>query len=362
MTRLTAILQEKKLPPFNWTAAWLLIAGVVAAILGWVYFPERKRRLTRQEKVENRAGYAFISPWIIGTVFFTLGPMLFSLIMSFTKWDAILPAQGRGFGNYAEALSPTADARFWKSMTITATYVFASVPFGIIVALGLAVLLNTKVKGIGFYRTCFYIPALASAVASSLVWQKMFQQDGGLINTIIYGPSGKGNILGVGGAISHFAGKPEAANWLGNERLAIWAFILMSIWSAGGTMIILLAGLQGIPQFYYEAATLDGANGWQRFRAVTFPLLTPSLFFTLITGVIGAFQVFTQVFVITTSSLGGPNDSTRVFMVHLYEAAFKNLRMGYAAALAWLLFIVILFFTLLQWQLNKKVYYEAETR
>ncbi len=359
-SRLNDILREQKLPEFNWTGAWIVIAGIVAALIAWIYLPERRRRLSRQERVENRVGYAFISPWIVGTLLFTLGPMLFSLMMSFTTWDSILPAQNRGFGNYAEAFGK--DPRFWKSMGVTALYVFASVPCGILIALALAVLLNTKVKGIGFYRTCFYVPALASVVASSLVWQKMYQQDGGLINSVIYGPSGKGNLLGIGSFVSHVAGKPEAANWLGNEHLAIWAFIIMSLWGVGGAMIILLAGLQGIPQFYYEAATLDGANGWQRFKTVTFPLLTPSLFFVLVTGVIGAFQVFTQVYVITMGSLGGPNDATRVFMIQLYEAAFKNLRMGYAAALAWILFAVILIFTLIQFRLQKRVYYEADVR
>lgn len=359
-TRLRDILKEQKLPDFNWLAAWLVILGIVFALVGWVYLPERHRRLSRQEKIESRTGYVFISPWIIGTLVFSLGPMLVSLMMSFTNWDIILPAQSRGIANYTEAF--TNDPRFWKSMGVTAVYVFASVPLGIIVALALAVLLNTKVKGLGFYRTCFYMPALASAVASSLVWQKMFQQDGGLLNTVIYGSSGNGNLLGIGTVMEHMGGKAGPANWLGNERLAIFSFILMSMWSVGGSMIILLAGLQGIPQFYHEAATLDGANAWQRFRTVTFPMLTPSLFFVLITGVIGSFQVFTQVFVITTGNLGSPNDATRVFMIHLYEAAFRNLRMGYASALAWILFIVILIFTMLQFRLNRKVYYEADVR
>jgi multiple sugar transport system permease protein len=159
--------------------------------------------------------------------------------------------------------------------------------------------------------------------------------------------------------LSGVTGSPDMANWLGHESLALPSFVLMSFWAVGASMVILLAGLQGIPNVYYEAALLDGAGPWQRFKAVTFPLLTPALFFVLITSVIGSFQVFTQVFVITLGG-GGPNDSTRVFMLHLYDNAFKNLRMGYASALAWVLFVVILVFTLLQFQLNKKVYYEGE--
>lgn len=358
--RLDDILAQQKEPPLNWGAAWVFLGGVLLAVLGWVYLPERRKRYSPREKTESRVGYWFLSPWIIGTLIFTLGPMLFSLVMSFSTWDIIRPAQFHGLGNYREAL--TGDPRFWKSLEVTAIYTALSVPLGIIVALALALLLNLKVRGIAFYRTCFYMPALASTVAISLIFQKMFQQDGGLVNSIIYGSSGKGNLLGLGSLLGKVSEKPtEMANWLGNEHLALGSFVLMSLLSVGTGMMILLAGLQGIPQFYYEAATLDGASAWQRFRSVTFPLLTPALFFVLVTGVIGAFQVFTQMFVITMGT-GSPNDSTRVLVLHLFDNAFKNLRMGYASALGWVLFIIIMIFTLLQFQLNKKVYYEADAR
>lgn len=357
--RLDDILKEERLPKLNWTAAGVFMAGLVLALIAWIYLPERKKRLLPRERRESRIGYAFISPWIVGMLLFTLGPMLICLVMSFTDWDTIQPARWRGVGNYAEAF--TKDPRFWKSLVVTGVYTLFSVPLGMLIALGLALLLNVKVRGIALFRTCFYLPALASTVAASLVMRKVFQQDGGLINSVIYGSSGQGNFLGLGSLLSAASNSSDMANWLGNEHLALPSFILMSFWAVGGSMIILLAGLQGIPQFYYEAATLDGASAWQRFKTVTFPLLTPSLFFVLITSVIGSFQVFTQVFVITMG-LGGPNDATRVFMLHLYDNAFKNLRMGYASALAWVLFVVILLFTLLQFQLNKKVYYEAEVK
>jgi multiple sugar transport system permease protein len=359
-SRLHDILKKESLPNLNWTGAIIFMVGIVCALLGWVYLPDRKQKLTSRLKLESRTAYWFLSPWIIGTVLFSLGPMLVSFIMSFTDWDIILPAKARGLGNYSEAF--TSDPRFWKSLEVTGLYTLFSVPLGIAVALGLALLLNIKVRGIAFFRTCFYLPALGSTVGLSLIFQKIFQQDGGLVNSAIYGASGKGNLLGVGTILGKASGQPhEMANWLGNEHLALPTFVLISLLSVGGAMIILLAGLQGIPQFYYEAATLDGASVWQKFKAVTFPMLTPSLFFVLVTGVIGSFQVFTQVFVITLG-MGSPNDATRVFMLHMYDNAFKNLRMGYASALGWILFVVILLFTLLQLRLNNKVYYEADVK
>jgi multiple sugar transport system permease protein len=174
---------------------------------------------------------------------------------------------------------------------------------------------------------------------------------------VIYGPEGDGNLLGIGSLISTITGSSQPANWLGDDRLALSAMIIMSLWGAGGGMIILLAGLQGIPAQYYEAARIDGAGVWRRFVSVTMPMLSPALFFTLVTGFIGAFQVFTQAFVMTS---GGPNDATRFFSLHLYENAFYSLRMGYASALAWILFAIILVFTAIQFRLNKFVYYESQ--
>jgi len=357
--RLNDLLKQESLPKLNWAGAILFMLGLLLALLAWIYFPERGKRQGPRERTESRVGYLFLLPWIVGMVFFTLGPMLVSLIMSFADWDIIRPAHFRGVGNYSEAFS--SDPRFWKSLEVTGAYVLMSVPAGIVVALVLALLLNVKVRGIAVFRTCFYLPALASTVALSLIFRKLFAQDG-LINAVIYGRNGDGNLFGLGSLLGRISGQPhDMANWLGNEHLALPSLSIMSLLSVGGSMVILLAGLQGIPQFYYEAATLDGAGPWQRFRTVTFPLLTPSLFFVLITSVIGSFQVFTQVYVITMGA-GSPNDSTRVFMLHLYDNAFRNLRMGYASALAWVLFVVIMIFTLLQFQLNRKVYYEAEAK
>ncbi|MCE9559650.1 MAG: extracellular solute-binding protein [Armatimonadetes bacterium] len=355
--RLVQILKQQDLPAVNWTAGaiggTLLIAGIVAL----VYWPDRKWKMTRRERQENRAAYWFLTPWLIGIVVFTLGPMVLSLIMSLADWDIITPAKWRGAGNFSEAVS--GDPRFWKSISVTGIYSAISVPLGILVSLGLALLLNTKVKGIALFRTCFYLPSLASAVASALIWRKIFQGEGGMLNYVLYGSNGQGNFLGIPHLLSNITGSTEPANWLGHEKLALPAFTIMSIWGAGGGMIILLAGLQGIPQHYYEAAKLDGAGPWRVFRNVTFPLLTPSLFFTLITGVIGSFQTFTSAFVMTS---GGPNDATRFYILHLYDQAFGNLRMGYASALAWILFLITLGFTFAQWRLNKYVFYESEAK
>lgn len=351
------IKRKRDIPPFNWPAALVFCAGIVAAIISWVYLPEKGKKLSRQERHENFAGYIFILPGILGLLLFTLGPMLMSLMMSLADWDIIRPAGWRGLGNYQEAFFE--DARFWKTLTVSAVYTLISVPIGVIASLALAVLLNTNVRGIPLFRTIFYLPALASAVASSLIWQKVFQKEGGLLNTLLYGSEGTGNLLGIGSLLSNYAGRPGPVDWLGNEKLALPSICLMSLWGVGGGMIILLAGLQGVPAHYYEAAKLDGASPWKQFWSVTVPLLAPSLFFVTVTGVIGSFQVFTQAFVVTK---GGPNDATRFYMLHLYEAAFRNLQMGYASALAWILFAIILVVTGIQFYFNKFVYYEAELR
>lgn len=334
--RLDAILKEESLSPFNWTVGWISAGVLVLLGLGWIFGPDLRVKRSNIEKKEGRTAFWFVFPWTIGALFFTVGPIIASFLMSFANWDIIQPAASRGLGNYQEAL--TQDPRFWNTVKVTAIYTVVSVPLGMVVALALALLLNTKVRGMPLFRTMFYMPALASAVASALIWRKIFQPEGGLLNTILFGADG------------------QALNWLGDERLALPSLILMSLWGVGGGMVVLLAGLQAIPEYYFEAATLDGATPWRKFRAVTFPLLTPALFFTLITGVIASFQVFTQAFVMTQ---GGPNDSTRFYMMHLYDQSFGSLRMGYASALAWLLFLVILAVTWFQWKLNKHVYYEG---
>jgi multiple sugar transport system permease protein len=227
--------------------------------------------------------------------------------------------------------------------------------------LGLALLLNQKVRGVPLWRALYYIPSLASGVATSLIWMKVFNPETGLLNALIYGPNGDQNFLGLGTFLSNLAGTPDRAiNWLGNPATVLPAFIIMGMWGAGGGTIIFLAGLQGISTTYYEAATLDGASAWRKFRSVTLPLLTPTLFFSVITGVIGALQVFTQAFIITD---GGPDRATMFYMLNLYKKAFGELKMGYASALAWILFVIILIITVIQLRGSKRwVFYEGDLK
>lgn len=349
--RLLTILKEENLPPFDWR--WGGLAGMVlfGGSLAWIYGPEIRKRRSKAEKAENRASLFFLSPWIIGTLIFTVGPMIFSLLMSFSNWDIIQPAEWRGVGNYREAMLQ--DARFWNTVKVTSIYTIVSVPLGLVVSLALALLLNVKVKGMPIYRTMFYLPALSSAVAASLIWRKVFQPEGGLLNVLLFGQDGERNLFGIA---SWLGTNGQLPNWLGDENLALPSLIVMSLWGVGGGMVILLAALQAVPDFYYEAATLDGAGPWHKFKVVTLPMVSPALFFALITGVIGSFQVFTQAYVMTQ---GGPNDATRFYMLHLFDNSFGNLRMGYASALAWLLFAVVFVITKIQWKLNKYVYYEG---
>jgi len=352
--RLDSMLVDEHLSPFNWTYGIFAGALIVGGILLWTYWPERKVKYSNREKNESRAAYKFISPWLIGMSVFTLGPMILSLLMSFADWDIITPARWRGVQNYVEA--GVVDPLFWKSMTVTFIYTIFSVPLGILTALMLALLLNQKIKGVPLFRAIYYVPSLASLVASSLIWRKIFNPENGLLNTLIYGQHGSW----LGDRLSAIAGTPgKHLDWLGSEKFALPGMILMSLWFAGGGMIIMIAGLQNIPQHYYEAATLDGAGIWGKFKAITLPLLTPTLFFALVTGFIGSFQVFTQSFVMTQ---GGPNDTTRFYMYKLYQNAFEQLRMGYASAGAWVLFAIIMVVTLIQFRVSKWVYYEADTR
>ena len=355
--RLNALRRDEGLPEFNWlygVGAGLLI---VLALVGFVYLPERGRRSSARQKQESKSALKFLAPWLIGLGVFTLGPMILSFLMSFADWDIITPAKWRGSGNYIEAF--TADPRFFVSLKVTLIYTVVAVPVGLLGSLVLALLLNQKVRGMPIYRTLFYIPSLASLVAAALIWRKIFQPEGGLLNSILYYPGGHGNFLGIPNWLSNFGKPGEPINWIGNEHTALPALILMSLWGIGAGMVIILAGLQNVPEFYLEASSLDGANAWQRFRAVTWPLITPAIFFTLVTGLIGSLQVFTQAFVMTG---GGPGDSTRFYMLHLYNQAFQSLRMGYASALAWVLFVIILGLTLLQFRASRWVYYEADTK
>lgn len=285
--------------------------------------------------------YLFISPWLLGFFIFTVGPMLYSLYMSFTDFSGIGSAKFVGLQNYITMF--TNDPLFWKSLWNTFYYTVLGVPLGLVVGYLLALLLNSKVKGLGAWRTVFYLPSLVPAVASSLLWMLIFQPD-----------------FGVANAILRFAHMPTS-NWLLSEVMSKPTLIIMSLWGAGGGMVIYLAGLQQVPVSLYEAADLDGASTLRKFFTITVPMTSNVIFFNLIMGLIGSFQIFTQAYVISNGK-GSPNNSTLFYVLYLYQNAFSFFKMGYASALAWILFLIILVVTIVQFKVfGDKVYYGDST-
>jgi multiple sugar transport system permease protein len=297
--------------------------------------------MTRRQKREALEGVLFASPWLVGFVLFTAGPMIASFLLSFTEWNGITPVSELrwvGLENYTTLFKQ--DRSFAKALQNTAFYAVFSVPLGMVTALGLAVLLNQRVRGLAFFRTVFYLPSVVSGVATAMLWLWLFNPSFGGVNWLL--------------RQLHL---PEPG-WLTDESTAIWVFIFMSIWGAGNAMLIYLAGLQGVPEHLYEAAALDGAGPATRFRHVTLPMLTPTLFFNLVMGIIGSFQVFTSSYVMTG---GGPNEATLFYVLYLFQKAFEQFQMGYASAMAWVLFAIVLALTLLVLRSSKRwVYYEGE--
>jgi len=276
--------------------------------------------LARREAVTF---YLAISPWLIGFLLFTLGPMLLSLYVSFTDWDLLTSPVWNEFENYRQMLD---DTRFLQAMKVTVLYTLVYVPLDMIGGLALALLVRARLRGISIFRTIYYLPTVFSGVAFVVVWMWMLNPRGGLINLIL----AQFGIVGP--------------RWLLDPDLALWSLIMMSFWGWGRSMVIFLAGLQTIPGELYEAAAIDGAGSFRQFTFITLPLLTPTIFFNLVLSVIFTFQTFTSAFVATD---GGPLDATLFLVLYIYKQAFQFFNMGYAAAIAWILFIVIMIFTLL---------------
>lgn len=276
--------------------------------------------LARREAV---AFYLAISPWLIGFLLFTLGPMLLSLYVSFTDWDLLTSPVWNEFENYRQMLD---DTRFLQAMKVTVLYTLVYVPLDMIGGLALALLVRARLRGISIFRTIYYLPTVFSGVAFVVVWMWMLNPRGGLINLLL----AQFGIVGP--------------RWLLDPDLALWSLIMMSFWGWGRSMVIFLAGLQTIPGELYEAAAIDGAGSFRQFTFITLPLLTPTIFFNLVLSVIFTFQTFTSAFVATD---GGPLDATLFLVLYIYKQAFQFFNMGYAAAIAWVLFIVIMIFTLL---------------
>ncbi len=298
------------------------------------------RELSFDRRREALAGYLFISPWLIGFIVFFVGPIIASFILSFTQWNIVGVPQWVGLENYQTIF--TNDPRFIKAIQVTLTYSVFYLPLEVSCGIGLAVLMNRKLKGIGIFRTLFYMPSVVPQVAAALVWLWMLNVRYGVINTLL-------GSVGVKGP-----------NWLGSPSYVLPSLILIALWGVGGTAVIYLAGLQNIPEVFYEAATVDGANGVQKFFRITLPLLSPTIFFQLVLGLIGVFQTFTPAYVAAGGS-GGPLQSGLFYMLYLYNRGFVTLRMGYASALAWILTVFILIVTVIVLRSSRYwVYYETD--
>lgn len=294
--------------------------------------PVTRRRVSRLKLQEWRDGWIFASPFLIGFVIWWLGPMLYSLFIVTQDWNLLSAPKFVGLQNLYALFD---DKLLGKSLTVTAYYTFVGVPIQLVVALILALAINNNIRFRTTYRTIFFLPTIVPAVAAALGWIQIFYPTGGLLN--------------------YYLGLDY--RWLLDPKLAIPALIVMSLWGVGTQMIICLAGLQNIPEELQDASKVDGANRWQHFFYITLPMLSPVLFFLLIIGIINSFQVFTSALVMTN---GGPMNATLFTVLYLYTLGFKLFRMGYAATVAWVLFMIIMIFTFIQFQLSRKwVFYEA---
>lgn len=297
--------------------------------------------MTALEKRNLRNGLLFCAPWLIGLSVFTACPVGASLFYSFCDYSVLQAPVWSGLENYERMLR---DSVFWLSLKNTLIYALLSLPAGMVVALGLALLLNTGARGMPFFRAVFYLPSIVPLVASAMLWMWIFNGKFGLLNWVL------------GPVFRLFGATPPA--WLGDPAWAKPALALMSLWGVGNSMIIYLAGLQNVPRELYEAAEIDGARVWHRFWHVTLPMISPVIYFNLIMGIIGTLQVFTQVFVMTGGADGAPARSTLFYALYLFSVAFYDLRMGYASAMAWVLFLIIVALTWLATRLTeKRIYY-----
>ncbi|WP_353895368.1 carbohydrate ABC transporter permease [Glycomyces tritici] len=299
--------------------------------------------MSKRRKKEAFYFWLFISPWLIGFVGFLLGPMIASVYISLTEWDSFTPPEWVGLNNYTKAL--TEDPIFWKALWNTFFYAAISVPLGLIIGVWLANLLNKRVRGRKLFRTFIYLPTLVPLVATAMVFK------------MVLAPSGPLNdLLGWFGV--------DGPDWLLSTTWIKPALIILSVWGAGGATVLLLSAMNGIPRELYEAAEIDGASSWRQFWSVTFPQITPVIFFNLIMGLIGAFQIFSQVYILAPGgNVGGPDNASQMVVTLLFQEAFSFYHFGYASAVAWLLFIVILLLTLIAFRTaGKWVFYETEVK
>jgi multiple sugar transport system permease protein len=288
---------------------------------------------------EAIAGYLFIAPWLVGFLVLILGPIIASFYYSLTDYQIVKPPTFIGLDNYQRMFE---DDLVWQALKVTTIYVAVSTPLVLCLSFGVAVLMNQQVRGVGLWRTIFYLPNLIPIVATTMLWLWLFNPDFGLFNMLL-------RQVGVEGPL-----------WLRSTDWALPSLILMSLWSVGGPMLVYLAGLQGIPTELYDAVAVDGGGSWARFWTITVPMMTPVIFYNLVLGMIAGFQVFAQPLIMTG---GGPRYATYFYVLYLYENAFKYFRMGYASALAWLLFLIILALTIIMFRWSAFwVYYEGAPR
>lgn len=291
---------------------------------------------------EALAGYLFLLPWLLGLLLFIASPMLTSGFLSFTRYDVVNTPKFVGLKNFIEIF--TKDRLFWPSLLLTFRYALIVVPFSLVGSLAAALLLNQALRGTTWFRTFFFLPHLTPIVAAAVLWGWIFNPDVGPINHWIRTITSSDN----------------APGWFRDPDWAMTGLVIMAMWGAigGNTMLIFLAGLQGVPQELYDAAVVDGAGLWAKFRNVTIPMLTPTIFFNMVLGIIGALKVFAAAFIATE---GGPAYATWFYALHIYDKAFRSFEMGYASALAWIFFFVLFVFTYVQFRQSRRwVYYAGE--
>jgi multiple sugar transport system permease protein len=304
------------------------------------YPPSRRRggRLLRREAVD---GYLMIAPWILGILLFTGGPLLFNLALIFLDWSILTPPKFAGLDNVSRLLS---DRFVPIALYNTAYYTLIYVPLHVVIALLAAIALNSRVRGQHVFRTIYYLPSITPQVASVMLWLWIFNPEFGLANVLLRG-------IGL-----------PARMWFADPDWAKPGLIIMGLWTLGSAMLIFLAGLQGVPDVLYEAAQIDGASGFNQFRHVTLPMISPVIFFNVVVGIIGSFQVFTSAYIISGGQ-GGPANSTLFLVLYLFRQGFEFFRMGYAATVSWLLFLIVLGFTALQFYMARRwVHYEGSLR
>ncbi len=356
---LDILLKAPTAPIWELNTIFAYLSGVIGLLLlvgiGYLWRCRQKRKL---DWPEMRAGYLFALPWFMGFLLLTLGPMLASVLFSLSDYDMLHPPRFVGLENFktmlgfhlnSESGNPAVwhsnDPLFWKSLWNTLFISVLGVPLSLIVGLSIALLLNKDVKGIPLFRTLYYLPSIVPVVATAILWNFFLNPQSGLVNYLL-------NLIGIRGP-----------NWTGDAQWTKLAIVLMLLWGAGGSMVIWLAGLKNIPRSFYEAAEIDGANTWQKFWRITLPVLSPTIFFNLIMGIISYFQIFTQAYILigNITTTAGPKDSLLFYVLYLFNAAFQYFKMGYASAMAWILLLIILLLTLVNFKLaNRWVYYSGE--